>query len=187
MIETSNYSLTVEFWRPLLGTQMIGELTGPNTEDDEEGVEPGKYTTYFFRDKRERPILYDYHVSGFLREAAAALNGKVHGGVKNLRQKVENYVFVSPVEIPLIIPPGEEPGLYERPCRKRTPFGARVFIASSEVLPMGTKFTCGLAVYPAEIKQQVLEDLLDWGFYHGMGQWRAGGWGRFRYTLTPQK
>ena len=188
MIETVDYKLSVTFRRPLLSTQMVGELAGPNTNDDDVDLaDAGKYTTYFFRNAKGAPILYDYHLTGYLKEAAAALNGKVHGGVKNLRQKVENYVFVSPVEIPLLVPPDEEPGLFERPCRKRTPFGARVFIAASETLPAETKFNAGISVYPSEISQQALEDLLDWGFYHGIGGWRTGGWGRFTYTLTPEK
>jgi hypothetical protein len=166
---------------------MVGELAGPTDPDDVDFAELGRHTTYFFRNAKGAPILYDYHVMGFLKEAASALNGRVAGGVKNLRSKVENLVFVSPVEIPLIVPAGQEPGLFERPCRRRTPHGQRVFIACSETMPAETRLTAGISVYPGEINQRVLEDLLDWGFHHGMGQWRTGGWGRFRYTLRPEK
>lgn len=187
MIQTSDYRLDVTFWRPLLGTQMVGELIGPAEDDDAEVVDLAKHTTYFFRNARGEPILYDYHLMGFLKEAASALNGRVHGGVKNLRSKVENLVFVSPVELPLLLPPDQQPGLFERPCRRRTAYGQRVFIACSETMPAETRFTAGISVYPGEISQRVLEDLLDWGFHHGMGQWRTGGWGRFRYELRPEK
>jgi len=34
MIETVDYKLSVTFRRPLLSTQMVGELAGPNTNDD---------------------------------------------------------------------------------------------------------------------------------------------------------
>ena len=39
---------------------------------------------------------------------------------------------------------------------------------------------------PMPLARSVLEDLLAYGFYSGLGQWRNGGWGNFRYELVRE-
>lgn len=131
-------------------------------------------------------MLFDFQVKGFLKNAASVLNGKVYGGVRNLRSKVNNLVFVIPRQIPLILPAGEGIEYLERPLRAETAQGPRVALARSEMLPEGTHFRCGLEVLPGEIGEEVLRDLLDYGYFMGIGQWRNGGFGTFRYELRRE-
>ncbi len=60
------------------------------------------------------------------------------------------------------------------------------YITDSEMLPEGCKVKCGITILPGEISEEVLTDLLDYGFYSGLGQWRNGGFGRFRYELKKE-
>jgi hypothetical protein len=72
-----------------------------------------------------------------------------------------------------------------------TPLGERVAIARSEMLPAGTWFRCGMTVIqcPREqdrLTEAVIRELLDYGWFKGLLQWRNGGYGRFRYTLDRE-
>jgi hypothetical protein len=191
-METTNYRLKVVFLTPVLGTQSsdskiaryLAERSGVTLPDDEDdGPAEAERCTCFYRNTHDEPVLLDYQIIGFLKEAAQVLNGKVAGGVKNLRSKVENTVFVTPREVRLTTPPGGTVDMFDRPLRITTPYGKRVILASSEMLPEDTLFSCGLAVVPGDITKRVLEDLLDYGLYKGFCQWRNGGYGRFRYQL----
>lgn len=114
---------------------------------------------------------------------------------------MEKHIFVSPRFIPLY-PPGHDwtkpgtngngPGCVdlidycERPLRAMTALGPRVTVARSEQLPAGVTFRCGLTVFPGEITEEALRELLDYGFYCGLLQWRNGGFGSFRYELEAE-
>ena len=57
----------------------------------------------------------------------------------------------------------------------------------SELAPEATWFEAGLEVIHSEISQEFLCDLLDYGFSHGLGQWRSSGaFGTFRYQLDKE-
>jgi hypothetical protein len=126
--------------------------------------------------------LFDYQVKGFIKESGRIFNGE--GGVKALRSKIDNLLFVTPRRIPLIIPDGQEITFNERPLRAETAQGPRVALARSEQLPEGTKFTCSLEVYRGQITYEIIYHLLTYGEHKGLGQWRNGGFGRFTFTLT---
>lgn len=200
MIETQTYKLKIIFEQPILGSQpsrdvastYLAEAHGFKLPEDEIETLPDaleKGTTVFHKDQAGRPLLWDYQLKGQLKAAAQVLNGK--GGVKNLKSKVNNTVFVTPRLLP-IQPPKDCPDIrelidhLERPLRAETAMGPRVALARSEMLPEGCSISCGLVVYPGEVTEEVLRDLLDYGFFSGLGQWRNGGWGRFRYELTKE-
>jgi hypothetical protein len=144
-------------------------------------------TTVFHRLLDGRACLMNYHLLGFLKEAGKVQNGKVTGGVKALRSKVSQGIFISPRFIPLCVPAGEDVDYLERPLRAETAMGPRVALARSEMLPAGTSFTCGLEVLAGEITEEVLRDLLDYGWFRGLGQWRnSGAYGTFRYELIKE-
>jgi CRISPR/Cas system endoribonuclease Cas6 (RAMP superfamily) len=54
------------------------------------------------------------------------------------------------------------------------------------MLPEGCTVKVGIEVIAGEISEAVLRDLLDFGYYNGIGQWRGGGWGKFRYELVKE-
>ncbi len=200
MIKMDTYQLTIIFEQPVLGSQptqdvastYLAERNGFKLPEDEietlpDALERG--TTVFHKDPAGRPLLYDYQVKGMLKNAAQVLNGKC--GVKNLKSKVNNLVFISPRKL-TILPPEGCPDIrdlvehLERPLRAETAQGPRVALARSEMLPEGCKVKCGITILPGEISEEVLTDLLDYGFYSGLGQWRNGGFGRFRYELKKE-
>jgi hypothetical protein len=199
-MKLQTYGLKVEFMTPVLGSQPTRDVAtsylaakhGFTIPEDEietlpDALEQG--TTVFHRGRvngGEGPVLFDYQMKGFLKHAGSTMNKQVEGGVANLRSKIANLVFVSPRMIPLIVPPGGEMDIIERPLRAQTAQGERVALARSEMLPEGTSFRCGMTVFPGPIIEEVLRELLDYGFYQGIGQWRGGGWGRFRYELVRE-
>ena len=189
------YKLKVTFSTSILGTQpqkdtaleyitskAIDPATGELPED-EVGTLPDelqKGTTAFHK-LGGAPILYDYQVKGFMKEAGQVFNGL--RGVKNLRSKLDNLLFVEPRQIALNIPKGGAMTHCDRPLRAMTAQGPRVSLARSEELPEGTSFECELAVYESALSEPLIRDLLDYGARKGIGQWRNGGHGRFSYSL----
>ncbi len=198
-MKTKIYKLTVVFETPVLGsqptrdiaTEYLAKKNGFNElpEDEVEllpdALERG--TTVFHRLQDGQPCLANYHILGFLKESGKVQNGRVTNGVKNLRSKVGANIFVSPRFIPLILPAGQTVDYLERPLRAETALGPRVALARSEMLPEGTSFTCHLEVMESELKEETLRDLLDYGWYRGLGQWRSSGaYGTFRYDLIEE-
>ena len=189
------YQLKVTFTEPILGTQPQKDVATKYTQDkarekglpveDELETLPemlDKGTTAFHK-LDGQPIYYDYHLKGFLKEAGSVLNG-THG-VKALRSKVDNTVFVQPRRIPLHLPEGGEIGFLERTLRGQTMKGPRVSLARSELLPVATWLEATVQVIAGPISESILRELLDYGQFKGFGQWRNGGYGRFTYELSP--
>lgn len=194
-IEIVTYQLNVIFTTPVLGTQpqkdVATEFLAKGLEDglpeDEQETLPEKLEkgTTAFHKLNGRPIYYDYMVKGFLKEAGQVFNGL--RGVKNLRSKIDNLVFVAPRQIALVVPEGVEMDYLERPLRAMTAQGPRTSLARSERLPEGTRFACRLEVYgDSPISQPLLRDLLAYGDKKGFGQWRNGGNGRFNFELEAE-
>lgn len=204
-MKTETYRLKISFITPILGSQSTREVAsefiaaraGVTVPEDEattlpEALERG--TTVFNRDPSDEwPIILDFQIKGFLKEAGRVLAGKPIDDKrtmpKALRAKVAQGVFVSPRFIRLQNHGGdlrEQVDYYERPLRAETAQGPRIALARSEMLPEGTSFECGLEVYPGEISETILRELLDYGYHCGMMQFRGGGFGRFRYELSKE-
>lgn len=188
------YELEITFLTEVLGSQSTKEVakehiarrSGVELAEDEELSLPEQLergTTVFYKYPNEdTPAIRDYQLKGFLKNAGRVLSGK--GGLpKNLSSKVNNLVFISPRWMRVELPEGAEMDYLERPILANTAQGPRVALARSETLPIGTKFKCSIEVFPSEITENVLRELLDYGFYYGLLQWRNGGFGKFRYTL----
>ena len=190
-ITSSQYDLHVTFTTPVLGSQptiavaseFIAKRAGlEDLPDDEARMLPEELergTTVFHRMADGSHSLIDYQIKGFLKEAGSVFNGKL--GVKNLRSKLDNYVFITPRVIKLNI--AGEMTYLERPLRAMTAQGPRVSLARSEMLPEGTSFTCHIRVIESEISVGLLCALLDYGAMKGLGQWRNGSYGQFTYEL----
>ncbi|MGB9660691.1 MAG: hypothetical protein ACPL5F_01570 [Moorellaceae bacterium] len=128
---------------------------------------------------------YNYHLKGFIKEAGNVLKGAEAVGIKNLRSKIDNYVFVQPRRIYFYRDGAvvkEPDDILERPLRAQTAQGPRVTLAASERVkaPVTLEFVIEV-IENKEVTLDILRTLLDYGSYKGLGQWRNGGWGSFEW------
>lgn len=203
-MEEITYKIRIDFIEPILGSQptknvastYIAQKAGlPGLPEDEEADLPEmleRGTTVFHRHIfvpgcEPEPALVDYQVKGFLKAAAHVYNGQING-IKALKSKVENLVFVSPRFIQIKSDKDKviQVDKLERSLRAQTAQGDRVALAISEMIPAGCYIEGGITVLGDTISQEVLEKLFDYGLYKGIGQWRNGGYGRFRYSLVME-
>ena len=148
--------------------------------------------TVFPRDDDGRPMLWDYQIKGFLKEAIGtqvefgSVKLKAKGGKEismskwTYKRLVDNFIFVFPRRIPLQIPNDNELEICTRPLRASTMKGERVALASSEEAAQGTQIECEVTWDHPSLEEYVKE-ALDWGKKKGIGQWRNSGKGRFTW------
>lgn len=138
--------------------------------------------TGFHTDEAGQAFVYNYAILGYLRDAGNIL--KEQAGVKNLRSKLENFLYVLPRRIYLH---GEPGGVLERPLRAMTAMGPRVTLARSDTYSTGTTLDIHLRLLGhKQLDWQLVATLLDLGELHGFGRWRTGGWGAFRWTWIDE-
>lgn len=156
-----------------------------------------KGMTIFPRDAEERPVLYDYQVKGFFKDACGMLSrlgGKTEAGKKKAvnesgriaayKKVIDGLIFVQPRMIPLVV--NGEMEECQRPLRAQTAQGERVSLANSEQIPAGS--TCEFDVLLMdESHEAAVREWLDYGGLRGIGQWRNSGKGRFTYTAYEVK
>lgn len=148
----------------------------------EEAIEKGM--TVFPRNADGKPILFDYQIKGFFKNAAKAYNY-----IKKFpayKTKIDNLVFVKERQILLQIPDGMEIGNCQRPLRAQTAQGERVALASSESCPAGTVVEFTIMCMLDELMKNVIE-WLDYGALNGIGQWHNSGKGRFKWEDISDK
>jgi hypothetical protein len=144
-----------------------------------ERAQEGGYTV--FPQDKTGLFLWNFHIKGFLKEAGNNLKSALK--VKNLRSKIDNYVFIQPRKIYLqrdgqIIT--EPDDILERPVRAQTMQGPRVALVGSERVKAPAEITFAVEVVQNdEVTLDVIRQLLEYGAYKGLGQWRNGGWGSF--------
>lgn len=155
------------------------EVAKNNGEDYEKNV------TVFPQDEKGL-FFYNYHIKGFLKEAGNVLKDNLK--VKNLRAKIDRYVFVQPRRLYLTRPDGEiireEDDVLERPLRGQTMKGERITLVASERVkaPVQLEFTIEL-LENKEVTWELIQGILEYGKYKGLGQWRNGGFGRFTWEF----
>lgn len=144
-----------------------------------------KAMTVFPRGDDGTPVLFDYQVKGFFKDAVGLLlelsDKEVKVGKTRLskfthKRLVDNYVFITPRKIKLA-PCGP---VCTRPLRAETMQGERVALASSETVPAGTVFEFEVKTL-APALEDMLKECLDYGALKGIGQWRNSGKGRFTW------
>ena len=190
----SIYEVEIEITEDLLGTisknkevyaTYIASKAAEIEQREEEistvtEIEERGWTGFHTDDKG--PFLYDYVVKGFLCESARTL--KQFGALKQLQDKFKRYVFVTPrrIRLPQI---AEKP--LERPLRAMTAQGPRVTVTRSDVVTAGARLVFQVTILDgAGITQKCLEKVLDYGKYMGLGQWRSGGFGRFKVIRVDE-
>ncbi len=145
--------------------------------------------TVFARDKQGHLCVMGYQIKGFFKAALYALRGQYN--VTAYKSKVDLLVFVEPRFVPIKREDNfvfYEDSITERPLRSSGPQGERVFIASSEQIDDPWSVTVEISLLPNSVSKSakgetltwdIIEAALDYGAYHGLGQWRNAGYGRF--------
>ena len=154
-----------------------------------------KGTTFFFKDKKGNPYIYSYLIKGFLKAACGSLrkvNGTLSSKIKAYKKEIDTLFFVFPDEKK---PQGREIPLelsgpltmYERPLRAQTMQGERIGLARSERAPAGTTLEFDICML-RESDEALLKELLDYGKFSGLGQFRSAGFGAFTWEeVKPKK
>jgi hypothetical protein len=207
-VEKQCFDLTITTINPMLGSQPgkdtsasdfirdkareeHPELQIPPDEVESLPSEVQKGTTCFYRTADgKRLAMRNYQIKGAIKDAAMVLNGL--RGVKYLRSKIDNVLFVNPVELPIETTADPDKMEYvERPLRAMTMQGPRVSLARSEMIPTGAVVKCKITLYPvpsSQIDEAMLRELLDYSSQKGLLQWRNSGYyGQYEYELTECK
>lgn len=143
-------------------------------------VEKGK--TVFPR-KDGSPILYDYQIKGFFKDACgmlARVKTTESSKLKAYKKIIDGLIFVEPRHIPITV--NGEIGDCQRPLRAQTAQGERVSLANSEEIPAGSTIEFEIKLLDPSHEKVVFE-WLDYGMLRGLGQWRNSGKGRFAYEV----
>ena len=202
-IEYRKYKISMT--EPILGSLPSSKtvyqdyIASKAPEPDVEGEEEIKMlpdrgqqkTTVFLRDDKGLCCLMDYQVMGFVKEAGNTLkkiiecevpskNGKSKKtGIVNLRSKLAQFLYLGPRVIRLNRQPD---GVYERPVKIVNKEGVRVCLASSEIINPELSFEILIGLLPhEELSWDVIEQILEYGQFKGLGQFRNGGYGRFTF------
>lgn len=192
----TQYKVWITFTEPLLGTvPMNKELYAdyittklPDGNGDasdelatvEEMTEKG--TTGFHR-LDGAPIIYDYVIKGFFKDAASMLRrvpDTKSSKMTAYKRVIDGLVFIRPRQIEITA--FGAVSILERPLRAQTAQGERVALARSEMLPDGSEIEFVIDLLDAKLEPAVRE-WLDYGSRRGLGQWRNGGYGTFLYTM----
>lgn len=150
-----------------------------------EKVEEKGWTGFHMVDGQ--PILYDYVIKGFFKDACGMLRraaGTKSAKIKAYKKIIDGLVFVEPRQILLNLN-GLEMGTLERPLRAQTAQGERVALARSDTCPAGTTLEFTVTTLGV-VKEPLLKEWLDYGKLRGLGQWRNASYGRIEYTLEKQ-
>ena len=155
------------------------EIAAVGVEEYEE-----KQKTVFPRNAEGQPILFDYQLKGFFKDATGVLRrvpDTKASKVKAYKKEIDGLVFVYPRMIPINM--SGEMRDCQRPLRAATAQGERVALANSEAAPAGSYIECQICCLTKDMYELVLE-LLDYGALRGIGQWRNSGKGRFTWENT---
>jgi hypothetical protein len=139
-----------------------------------------------FPRERGGPILFDYQIKGYFKDACAMLArvpDTKSSKLKAYRKVIDGTIFVHPRKIPIEVK--GEIGDCQRPLRASGPQGERVALAHSETVPVGSRIE--FIVELLDDKQwPVVKEWLDYGRLRGIGQWRNSGKGRFTYKADAK-
>ena len=138
-----------------------------------------KSMTVFPRNENGDPILFDYQIKGFFKDAAGCLRrvpGTKSSKIKAFKKEIDGLLFVFPRMIPLNMP--GPMGECQRPLRASTAQGDRVALAHSEAAPAGTTVEFEIRCMTKDM-YELSRECLDYGVLRGIGQWRNAGKGRY--------
>lgn len=193
-----NLKIRITFTEELLGTasgnpELHREFIAskaPDAISAEEEVEAigvdgvvEKAMTVFPRNQDGEPILFDYQIKGFFKDACGTLRrvpGSVSSKIKAYKKEIDGLLFVSPRMIRLSMP--GPMGECQRPLRASTAQGERIALSHSETAPAGTTIEVEIQCLTKDMLN-LAKECLEYGKLRGIGQWRNSGKGRFIYEL----
>ena len=161
---------------------------GPDAKTREEEIDAlgvdefvEKSKTVFPKDENGNPIMWDYQIKGFFKDACGMLKkvpGTESSKIKAYKKEIDGLIFVDERKIPIVF--DGEIGSCQRPLRAQTAQGERVSLANSETIPAGAtlEFTI-TCLNPAH--EKAVREWLNYGILRGLGQWRNSGKGRFQW------
>ena len=156
-------------------------------EKEIEQLEKGM-TIFHRSDDGKTPIMWNYEWKGFFKDSIKSLRrdpDSASAKVKAYKSIIDGCVFVEPRKIPLILPEGAEIGVCERPLRAQTMQGERVALAKSETVPVGTTMEIKILLITKEM-ENVIDECMTYGAFHGIGQWRNSGKGTFTFEKIEE-
>lgn len=169
--------------------ELMEEESAGGVDLEEQGV------TVFTRDSQDHLCVMGYHLKGFFKEAIKATGAQLE--VAAVKGKVDTLVFVEPRYIPLCRngqPLREEDDMLERPLRAETMRGPRTALQSSEMINDPWEITVEISLVPNKgtgkskaVTWDTIETALQYGAFHGLGQWRNAGYGQFRFERLPDQ
>lgn len=184
------YSVKLRLLEPMLGTvpkdpevyarYIASKAPSPDVAAEEneaeksrEDVEKGGWTG--FHQDQDGLFIYNYMILGFMKEAGNTLKEQL--GIKNLRSKIDQHVFIEPRRIHIADKPS---GVLERPLRAMTMQGPRVTVVRSDYVDEGMEIAFTIRLLKnKEIMANVLREVLEFGRLKGLGQFRNGSYGQF--------
>lgn len=140
-----------------------------------------KGKTVFPRDDDGTPILWDYQIKGFFKDACGMLTrvkGTESNKIKAYRKIIDGLIFIKERKIRLNL--AGEIGDCQRPLRSSGPNGERVALANSEKVPAGTTAVFTITFFD-DAHEKPIREWLDYGKLRGLGQWRNSSKGRFAW------
>lgn len=176
--------------------ERLVEAERGETETVQESEEKG-YTSFHVDVESGELFMYDYMIRGFFKAAAEAIKDRENRGKDkgnkiipwNHKAMVDEQIFVLPRRI--MFGKRSVDGQLERPLRAMTPKGPRVALARSDFIDLGTEFEFEIGVIDRyKVSKKTIEQLLKYGRWKGLGQFRNGSYGRFVFKLldvTPKK
>jgi len=212
MLEVTKFRVDVTFTNDILGsvsrnkevyTEWIKSKGPEGAEEEPDFLDEKSWTGFYMDEETKKPCLMDYQWKGFIKEAAAqnpevlGLKRKKPGteaefaSSRTVKGWVDGKVFVKPRIIGFIgdnVEIKKNLDVFERPLRAETMRGPRVALAKSDVVPAGVKSSFEVhTLVNSGVTRAKLQDLMDYGQYKGMGQFRNGGWGTFESKVTEIK
>ena len=191
--ERESLKVELEFTELLLGTlpgdpklaeEYVTSKHPEGTQKDEQESLPEeikKFSSFFARDNKGNPILWDYQIKGFFKDACSMMRRVAQvDELKAHKKIIDGLIFVFPRQIPLNL--SGKLSFKERPLRISTPKGDRTALARSEAAPAGTKIQIEILLLKPALKKFVI-NWLDYGILRGLGQWRNSGMGRFQWRM----
>ena len=156
--------------------------------EEPDGIEEMRQMTVFHRNPdTDQPIIFDYLVKGFFKNACSAMREvpkSESSKIKAYKKKIDNLVFVAPRMIDIDM--AGEMTICERPLRAQTAQGERVALSCSESIPAGSTMEIEITTLTDDLMKTVIE-WLDYGKLNGLGQWHNSGKGRFSWEDITDK
>lgn len=181
---------------PILGTasnnkEIHAEFIASHAPDapsrDEEvaavGVEEvvEKAMTVFPRNAEGQPIMWDYQIKGFFKDACGVLrkvSDMKSSKLKAYKKEIDGLIFIN--ERQILINTDSPIGSCQRPLRASTAQGERISLANSEEIAAGATLEFTITCLKDDL-MPIVKEWLDYGKLRGLGQWRNSGKGRFTW------